>query len=135
VHFAVGFVFGSRTISSRMAIISAVDTCSFRGGRFLQRELLGGHHSRWFCVGTLAYAARYCVGDVAGERRDRPACHAAFNRGDVDAALKFFAPEAELVDLASAPDRTSGVKGIAAIREAWTLWTAAVHVLLHLAPV
>jgi ketosteroid isomerase-like protein len=51
--------------------------------------------------------------------------NAAFNRGEVDAALKFFAPDAELVDLANAPDQGSVVKGIDAIGQAWTLWTAA----------
>ena len=45
--------------------------------------------------------------------------NAAFNRGEVDAALKFFAPDAELVDLANAPDQGSVVKGIDAIGEAW----------------
>jgi ketosteroid isomerase-like protein len=51
--------------------------------------------------------------------------NAAFNRGNVDDALEFFSPEAELRDLANAPDQASVVKGIDAIREAWTLWTAA----------
>ena len=50
---------------------------------------------------------------------------AAFNRRDVDAALQFFAPDAELRDLANAPDQVSAVKGTDAIREAWTLWAAA----------
>jgi ketosteroid isomerase-like protein len=51
--------------------------------------------------------------------------NAAFNGGDVDAALEFFAPDAELRDLANAPDQASVVKGVDSIREAWTLWTAA----------
>jgi len=51
--------------------------------------------------------------------------NAAFNRGDVDAALEFFAPDAELRDLANAPDQASVVKGVDSIRETWTLWTAA----------
>ena len=50
---------------------------------------------------------------------------AAFNRRDVDAALHFFSRDAELRDLANAPDQTSAVKGIDAIREAWTLWAGA----------
>jgi ketosteroid isomerase-like protein len=50
---------------------------------------------------------------------------AAFNRRDVDAALHFYSPQAELRDLANAPDQASAVRGIDAIREAWTLWTAA----------
>jgi ketosteroid isomerase-like protein len=50
---------------------------------------------------------------------------AAFNRRDVGAALAFFAPEAELRDLANAPDQDSVVKGIDAIREVWTLWKEA----------
>jgi ketosteroid isomerase-like protein len=51
--------------------------------------------------------------------------NAAFNQGDVDAALEHFAPDAELRDLANAPDQASVIKGTDAIREAWTLWTAA----------
>jgi ketosteroid isomerase-like protein len=51
--------------------------------------------------------------------------NAAFNRRDVDGALAFFAPDAELRDLASGPDQAGVVKGLDAIREAWTLWTAA----------
>ena len=51
--------------------------------------------------------------------------NAAFNRGDVDAALEPFAPDAELRDLANAPDQASVTKGTDAIRGAWTLWTAA----------
>jgi ketosteroid isomerase-like protein len=51
--------------------------------------------------------------------------NAAFNRRDVDAALQFFSPDAELRDLANAPDQAGAVKGIDAIREAWTLWSAA----------
>jgi ketosteroid isomerase-like protein len=51
--------------------------------------------------------------------------NAAFNSRDIDAALEFFSPAAELVDLANAPDQGSVVKGVDAIREAWTLWTAA----------
>jgi ketosteroid isomerase-like protein len=51
--------------------------------------------------------------------------NAAFNRGDVDAALEVFAPDAELRDLANAPDQAGVTKGTEAIRRAWTLWTAA----------
>jgi len=51
--------------------------------------------------------------------------NAAFNSRDVDAVLQFFSPDAELRDLANAPDQAGGVKGVGAIREAWTLWTAA----------
>ena len=49
--------------------------------------------------------------------------NAAFNSRDVDAALRFFSPDAELRDLANAPDQARAVKGIEAIREAWTLGT------------
>jgi ketosteroid isomerase-like protein len=49
----------------------------------------------------------------------------AFNRGDVDAGTEDFAPDAELLDLANAPDQAQAVKGVEAIREAWTLWSAA----------
>ncbi len=48
--------------------------------------------------------------------------NAAFNRGDVDAALDRFAPDAELRDLLNAPDQSTTVKGVEAIRETWTLW-------------
>jgi ketosteroid isomerase-like protein len=51
--------------------------------------------------------------------------NAAFNVGDVDGALEFFAPDAELQDLANAPDQASAVNGVDAINEAWTLWTTA----------
>jgi ketosteroid isomerase-like protein len=51
--------------------------------------------------------------------------NAAFNSGDPDAFLEFFAAEIELVDLASAPDQQTAVKGKDAIREALRLWTAA----------
>jgi ketosteroid isomerase-like protein len=51
--------------------------------------------------------------------------NAAFNDGNLDAFLEVFAPDAELRDLANAPDQSDLVKGRAAIHEAWTLWTAA----------
>jgi ketosteroid isomerase-like protein len=50
---------------------------------------------------------------------------AAFNEGDLDAFLEVVAPDAELRDLANAPDQSGVVKGRAAIREVWTLWTGA----------
>jgi ketosteroid isomerase-like protein len=50
---------------------------------------------------------------------------AALNRGDLDAVLESFAPDAELEDLANGPDQASVVKGSAAVREAWGLWIAA----------
>jgi ketosteroid isomerase-like protein len=51
--------------------------------------------------------------------------NAAFNAGDPDAYLRFFADDVELVDLASAPDQQSAVKGKEAIRKALALWTGA----------
>ena len=51
--------------------------------------------------------------------------NAAFNDGDLDAFLEVVAPDAELRDLANAPDQSGVVKGRAAIREVWTLWTEA----------
>src|SRR3954451_18734191 len=51
--------------------------------------------------------------------------NAAFNSRDLDSGLQFFSSDAELRDLANAPDQGGAVKGIDAIREAWTLWTAA----------
>ena len=51
--------------------------------------------------------------------------NAAFNSRDVDGVLEFYSHDAELVDIANAPDQGSAVKGIDAILEAWSLWTAA----------
>ncbi len=51
--------------------------------------------------------------------------NAAFNDGDLDAFLEVIAPDAELRDLANAPDQSSVIKGRAAIREVWALWTEA----------
>jgi|SRR5215208_1103604 len=51
--------------------------------------------------------------------------NAALNRGDFDAVLEFFAPDAELRDLANAPDQAAVVRGVDSIREAWELWTTA----------
>jgi ketosteroid isomerase-like protein len=51
--------------------------------------------------------------------------NAAFNAGNVDTFLEVLAPNAEFQDLASAPDQSPVVKGRAAIREVWTLWSAA----------
>jgi ketosteroid isomerase-like protein len=51
--------------------------------------------------------------------------NAAFNAGEFEASLEVFAPDAELVDLANAPDQQSAIKGRNAIREAWDLWEAA----------
>src|SRR5215211_3431475 len=50
---------------------------------------------------------------------------AALNRSDFDAVLEFFAPDAELRDLANAPDQAAVVRGVDSIREAWELWTTA----------
>jgi ketosteroid isomerase-like protein len=50
---------------------------------------------------------------------------AAFNSRDVDAVLHFYSADAELRDLANAPDQAMALKGIDAIREAWALWAAA----------
>jgi ketosteroid isomerase-like protein len=51
--------------------------------------------------------------------------NAAPNDGDLDAFLEALAPDAELRDLANAPDQSGVVKGRAAFREVWTLWTEA----------
>jgi ketosteroid isomerase-like protein len=51
--------------------------------------------------------------------------NAALNRGDFDAVLEFFAPDAEFRDLANAPDQAPVVRGVDSIRDAWELWTAA----------
>src|SRR3954451_17159034 len=51
--------------------------------------------------------------------------NAAFNDGDMDGAVEFFSPDAEVRDLANAPDQARVVTGIDAIRESMTLWAAA----------
>jgi ketosteroid isomerase-like protein len=49
----------------------------------------------------------------------------ALNRGDVDALLGFYATDAELRDLQSAPDQPLAVSGADAIRDVWLNWAAA----------
>jgi ketosteroid isomerase-like protein len=51
--------------------------------------------------------------------------NAAFNAGDTEAWIGMCAPDAELQDLASAPDQQSVVRGTDAIRQALALWTDA----------
>ena len=51
--------------------------------------------------------------------------NAAFNRGEVDAALEVFAPDAELLDLQNAPDQPAAIQGIDRIRDAVNLWIGA----------
>jgi ketosteroid isomerase-like protein len=53
------------------------------------------------------------------------AANAAFNRGDMDSALEFYAADAEVRDLLNGPDQSSVAKGTAAIRETLALWFAA----------
>jgi ketosteroid isomerase-like protein len=53
------------------------------------------------------------------------AANAALNRGDLECVFGFYAPDAELRDLANGPDQPSVVKGTAAMREALALWLAA----------
>ncbi len=48
----------------------------------------------------------------------------AFNRGDVEAGLAFFSPEAELRDLLNAPGQDAIVHGTDRIREVLFLWTS-----------
>jgi hypothetical protein len=38
--------------------------------------------------------------------------NAAFNRGEVEAALEVFAPDAELLDLQNAPDQPAAIEGL-----------------------
>jgi ketosteroid isomerase-like protein len=49
----------------------------------------------------------------------------AFNAGDVDGFIAVIAPDAEMTDLANAPDQRRAIKGTDAIREVWTLWAEA----------
>jgi ketosteroid isomerase-like protein len=51
--------------------------------------------------------------------------NAAFNEGDVDAWLELTAPDAEMRDLANAPDQAESIKGKDAIRKAADLWADA----------
>jgi ketosteroid isomerase-like protein len=51
--------------------------------------------------------------------------NAAFNRGDVEAALSWYAPDAELRDLQSAPDQPLSVKGTEEMLKVWVAWTGA----------
>jgi ketosteroid isomerase-like protein len=51
--------------------------------------------------------------------------NSAFNTGDDDALAQVYAPDAELRDLANAPDQASVLKGRDAIQVARDLWTAA----------
>jgi uncharacterized protein len=53
------------------------------------------------------------------------ATNAALNRGDLNAVLDCFAPDAEFKDLANGPDQATVVHGTAALREVWGLWVAA----------
>jgi ketosteroid isomerase-like protein len=46
----------------------------------------------------------------------------AFNRGDLDALLALYAPEAELIDRANAPDQPSIVRGREMIRRTAAQW-------------
>ena len=51
--------------------------------------------------------------------------NAAFNRGELDSAFEFYAPDAEFRDLLNGPDQPSVVRGAAAAREVLALWFAA----------
>jgi len=51
--------------------------------------------------------------------------NSAFNSGDDNVLVEVYAPDAELRDLANAPDQASVVKGRVAIQEARDLWTSA----------
>ena len=51
--------------------------------------------------------------------------NAAFNNGDAMASVDVWAPDAELQDLANAPDQASVAKGRDAIEEVGKLWAAA----------
>ena len=48
----------------------------------------------------------------------------AFNRGEVEAGLAYFSPEAELRDLLNAPGQDPVVQGTDRIREVLFLWTS-----------
>ena len=51
--------------------------------------------------------------------------NAAFNAGRTDDWLAYWSPDAELQDLANAPDQADVIKGLDAIEEAVRLWTDA----------
>src|SRR4051794_38586603 len=50
--------------------------------------------------------------------------NAALNAGDIGTASSFFAEDAELRDLANAPDQATVVEGVDAIRRTWELWAS-----------
>jgi ketosteroid isomerase-like protein len=73
---------------------------------------------------------RYSLGDTATAVSQQNVeiavlVNAALNRGDMEAVLQFYAPDAELRDLHSAPDQPLTVSGIDAIRRVLIDWTAA----------
>jgi ketosteroid isomerase-like protein len=49
----------------------------------------------------------------------------AFNQGDIVEVMRFYAPDAEVRDLANAPDQPAVITGIDAIRDTWSLWAGA----------
>ena len=51
--------------------------------------------------------------------------NAALNRGDFESVGDLFTEDAVLQDLQNAPDQPVAVEGVAAIRQALTLWAAA----------
>jgi ketosteroid isomerase-like protein len=51
--------------------------------------------------------------------------NSAFNNGDDEVLVEVYAPDAELRDLANAPDQAAVVKGHDAIQQTRDLWTAA----------
>ena len=50
--------------------------------------------------------------------------NAAFNRGDVEAGLAFFAADAEFRDLLNTPSQDTAIRGIDGIREVIFLWSS-----------
>src|SRR3954451_17632969 len=51
--------------------------------------------------------------------------NAALNAGDIEAALNGYSPDVTLRDLLNGPDQPTVVKGVDAIRQAWSLWIEA----------
>ena len=51
--------------------------------------------------------------------------NASFNAGDPEVFMELVAPDAEMLDLANAPDQDQTLEGKEAIRKAWELWVDA----------
>jgi ketosteroid isomerase-like protein len=63
-----------------------------------------------------ALVARYCVGDVAGERDDRSRRGRGLQQGDLDAWLEYFTDDIDYRAVEGAPDDHGPIEGKDALR-------------------